>query len=119
MSKYSIEQKTIANEYYRKVVLTNNQLQLVVMSLEPMEDIPEEVHPNTTQFIKVEQGTATAIVKGKKYTLKAGDSITINPKTKHYIANQGKEALKLYTIYTPPEHPVHRINKRQPRLEHN
>jgi mannose-6-phosphate isomerase-like protein (cupin superfamily) len=79
-------------------------MQLVLMSLKPDEDIPEETHANTTQFIRVEEGTASVIVNDRKNKLLPGDSIIIPPGTKHYVKNISESDLKLYTIYSPPEH---------------
>jgi mannose-6-phosphate isomerase-like protein (cupin superfamily) len=81
-------------------------MQIVLMALIPGEDIPKEVHDGT-QFIRVEAGTGIAIVDGRRYMLKDGISLTIPAGAKHYIKNNSKDnkALKLYSIYTPPEHP--------------
>jgi|SRR3972149_10146649 len=105
--KGNIETLTLKNKFYRKVLYTvSHSLQLVVMSLKPQEDIGMEKHPSTSQFIRVEKGKGIAIIKNKLYHLKNGDSIIIPPNTYHNIINTScKNPLKLYTIYTPPEHP--------------
>ena len=111
-----IESKTLKNKNYRKVINTNPKQQLVVMSLEPGEDIPLEPHMRTSQFIRVEKGTGVAIIgktKKKKIKLKDGMAITIPPKTWHYVKNNGSGPLKLYTIYSPPEHAPKTSAKRQ------
>lgn len=111
MSKGNLETLTIRNKNYRKVLHTTNNMQLVLMSLLPDEEIGAETHEKTTQFIRVESGKARAIVKNKVFYLKAGDFITIPPKNKHNIINNGDEPLKLYTIYTPPQHPRDLVQK--------
>ena len=110
--KVSIEKKTLSNNNYRKVLYTTKQQQLVVMSLPVGDDIPMEKHPHTTQFIRIEKGIAQAIVDGKKYKLVDGDAIIIPQNTEHYIKNIGSNTLKLYTIYSPPEHPINTIQKK-------
>jgi mannose-6-phosphate isomerase-like protein (cupin superfamily) len=115
MAKIDIEQKTLTNKAYRKVLVTTKQMQLVVMNLPILEDIPEEVHKVTTQFIKVEKGNALVIVSGKNYKLTDGDSIMIPANTKHYVKNIGNANLLLYNIYSPPEHPDKLIQKKKPK----
>lgn len=113
MSKISIEKKTISNKAYRRVLETTDQLQVVVMCLLPNQDIPEEVHPHTTQFIRIEKGSALVKVNGKLSHLVAGDSIVIPSGKKHYVKNSSlKDPLQLYTIYSPPEHPPGLIQKK-------
>lgn len=102
----NIERLTLNNNYYRKVLYTTTNMQLVLMSLKPEEEIGFEIHPTTSQFIRVEEGCATAIIEGKRYYLKPNDSIIIPPGASHNVINRGDIELKLYTIYTPPEHPV-------------
>ena len=113
----NIEKDTLKNKIYRDVLYTvPKKFQLVLMSLDVGEDIPEEVHSGHVQFIRVESGTGIAIVGRKKYKLFDGISITIPPGKKHYIKNTSKtEMLKMYTIYAPDEHPPRRKNKRQPK----
>jgi mannose-6-phosphate isomerase-like protein (cupin superfamily) len=103
MFKTNIENKTVNNNSYRKVLYTNSKQQLVVMSLKPYEEIGMEVHKTISQFIRVEEGSGHAIVNNKRYNLKAGDCIIIDPNSHHNII-AGKEYLKLYTIYSPPKH---------------
>lgn len=111
----NIESDTLKNNNYRKVIYTvPDELQLVLMSLTPGEDIPSETHNSTTQFIRVESGYGYAQIGTKKYKLKDGISVVIPPKKKHYIKNTSKsKSLKIYTIYSPPEHPKNLIQKRQ------
>ena len=110
----NIERQTLSNNYYRKVIYTDSQLQVVLMSLRPDEDIPEETHDGS-QFIRVESGKG--VVKygnGKSKRLSDGIAITISAGTRHYIKNTSKtEELKLYSVYKPPEHKRGKIDKRQ------
>ena len=99
----NIEKDTIKNKHYRKILWTNKYQQLVVMNLKPYEEIGEEVHPKTSQFVRVEKGNGVAIVGGKRYNLKDGDALVVNNNVYHNI-KAGKNGLKLYSIYSPPEH---------------
>lgn len=114
MSKFNLEVETIKNNNYRKVVETTKNMQLVLMSLLPSEDIPEETHPKTSQFFRVEKGVIQIIVNDNKKILKDGQSLIVPPNTKHYVKCMGKQSAKLYTIYTPPEHPDGLIQKVKP-----
>ena len=103
----NIESRTLYNSEYRRVLHTSGNMQLVVMSIKPGEDIGMEVHPNTDQFIRVEHGTAESIIgktSSKISTLSDGVSITIPKGVWHNIKNIGDCELKLYTIYSPPNH---------------
>lgn len=107
----NIENLTINNNNYRKVIHTTKNMQLVLMSLLPGEEIGMEVHKKTSQFIRLEGGKATAIIRGKYFYLKDGDSIIVPPGSKHNVISTGKTPLKLYSIYTPPEHAKKMIQK--------
>ena len=100
--KVNIETKTIQNIYYRNVLYTNNDMQLVVMNLKPFQEIGMEKH-NGSQFIRVESGTGTAIANNKRYFLKDGSALIIDTNTYHNII-AGKNGMQLYTIYSPPQH---------------
>jgi mannose-6-phosphate isomerase-like protein (cupin superfamily) len=108
----NIEEKSLENTYFREVLFTGPLSQLVVMSLAPGEDIGMETHADTDQFIRVEAGRGKAILNGKEHSLADGSAVVIPAGTKHNIVNASKsEPLKLYTIYTPPEHPDKTIHK--------
>ena len=107
----NLEKITLNNKNYRAVINTTKNMQLVVMSIKPGVEIGTEIHPITSQFIRVEQGSALAILNGEHHLLYDGDYIIIAPKTKHNIINIGNKPLKLYTIYTPPEHNPNLIQK--------
>jgi len=101
----NIEKETLDNNNYRKVLHTTKNMQLVVMCLEPRQEIGMETHNDKTQFIRIESGQAKAIVNGIEKTLKDDDVIIIEPGAKHNIINISEtDSLKLYTIYAPSEH---------------
>lgn len=113
----NLEDETIANDSYRRVVYTvPQQFQLVLMSLNAGEKIECETHSNTVQFFRIEKGVATVTIGGAKYSVSDGGSLTIPPNTLHCVENAEKrKKLKLYTIYTPPEHPPTRHQQREPK----
>lgn len=101
----NIEQLTQQNDFFRKVLYTTPKTQLVVMSLKPSEDIGMETHPNTDQFIRIEKGKGVVELNGEKSKLEDGVAVVIPAGTKHNITNMSRsQPMKLYTIYTPPEH---------------
>jgi mannose-6-phosphate isomerase-like protein (cupin superfamily) len=119
-----IENETLKNKNYRKVLYTSTNLhglQLVVMSLKPEEEIGMEKHPGADQFIRIEQGEAIVTIgKTKKeiYRLKASDAVVIPAGTWHNISNgNSKYELKLYSLYTPPEHKPDTIQKNKPKMD--
>ncbi|MDD5026760.1 MAG: cupin domain-containing protein [Candidatus Peribacteraceae bacterium] len=100
----NIEQATIENANFRRVLYTAKHSQLVVMSIRPGEEIGEEVH-TLDQFIRIEKGEALAILDGVSHPMHDDDAVVIPAGTRHNVINTSKtEALKLYTIYSPPEH---------------
>jgi mannose-6-phosphate isomerase-like protein (cupin superfamily) len=108
----NIEKKTEKNDYFRAVLYTGPHSQLVVMSLKVGEDIGLETHADTDQFIRVEDGKGKAILDGDEYELEGGSAIVIPAGTEHNVINTSpQKPLKLYTVYTPPEHPDRTIHK--------
>ncbi|HLM83911.1 MAG TPA: cupin domain-containing protein [Candidatus Bathyarchaeia archaeon] len=100
----NIENETEENENFRKVLYTAKFSQLVVMALQPMEDIGEEVH-KLDQFIRIEKGTGKAILDDVEHEIKDGSAIVVPAGTKHNFVNtSASETMKLYTVYSPPEH---------------
>jgi mannose-6-phosphate isomerase-like protein (cupin superfamily) len=99
----NIEEVTRENTDYRRVLYTAKNSQLVLMSLRPQEEIGEEVH-HVDQFIRFEMGKARVILDDVTHEVKADDAVVIPAGTKHNVVNRGSEDLKLYTIYSPPEH---------------
>ena len=107
-----IENKTLANENFREVLYTDKRLQLVVMTLQAGEEIGMETHDDVDQFLRIEGGDGVAILDGKEHPITDGTAIVVPAGTKHNIVNRSKtEPLKLYSIYTPPEHPHGTIHK--------
>ena len=101
-----IEEETLRNAKFRRVLFTGSHAQLVVMTLEPGEEIGLETHGDVDQFIRVEAGHGTALLDGKEHVVEDGTAVVIPAGTKHNIINSSRsEPLKLYTIYSPPEHP--------------
>lgn len=117
----NIEDETINNTCYRKVLSTTNNQQLVLMSLNPKEDIDFEIHPNNDQFIRIEKGTGIALIgknKEIRYDLSDGMIIIIPANTWHQIINTSDtDSMKLYTIYSPPHHPAGRIDITKPFIQ--
>lgn len=108
----NIEDGTLQNEYFREVLFTGPNSQLVVMSLLPNEDIGMEVHGNVDQFFRIEQGEGKVIMNGEEHEISNGTAIVVPAGTEHNIINtSGSEKLKLYTIYTPPNHKDKIIHK--------
>ena len=110
--KTNIEEKTLKNTYFRLVLYTAKNMQLVVMALQPSEDIGVEVHPKVDQFFRVEEGEGKVVMNGASQKVKAGDVFIVPQGTEHNVINTSKTAmLKIYTIYAPPNHPDGKIHK--------
>jgi mannose-6-phosphate isomerase-like protein (cupin superfamily) len=102
----NIERDTLENSNFRRVLFTAPNLQLVLMTLQPGEEIGLETHEHGDQFFRVEAGEGEAVLDGERHKLADGDVVVIPAGTEHNIVNtSSSEALKVYTIYTPPEHP--------------
>lgn len=112
----NIEEETMDNENFRKVLNTTEKSQLVVMSLLPGEDIGGEVH-EVDQFIRIEKGEGKAVLDGKEYEIEEDFAIVIPAGTKHNIINESDGQMKLYTIYTPPQHEDGTIHKTKAEAE--
>jgi len=103
--KSNIEKDTLGNNDFRHVLYTGKYSQLVLMSLKPDEEIGEEVHKTVDQFFRFEKGTGTVSIDGVKHKIADGDAVVVPAGAKHNVINTSKTAeLKLYTIYSPPEH---------------
>ena len=99
----NIEKQSVENKDFRKVLYTGPHSQLVVMSVKPGEDIGLEVH-KVDQFIRIEKGEGEVVMDGKRSKVQAESAFVIPAGTKHDVTNTGKSDLKLYTIYSPPQH---------------
>ena len=100
----NIEKETLENDNFRKVLFTGPNSQLVVMSLEAGEDIGMEVHEEHDQFIRIEQGQGKAVLNGEESEIEDDFAVVIPAGAEHNIVNTGDTKMKLYTIYSPPEH---------------
>jgi mannose-6-phosphate isomerase-like protein (cupin superfamily) len=100
----NIEQLTEENTLFRKVLYTGHNLQLVLMTLQPGDEIGEEVHDDRDQFFRIEAGAGTIVIDGVKHQVQADDGIIVPQGARHNVIASGDEPLKLYTIYGPPEH---------------
>lgn len=101
----SIEKETEKNTDFRRVLYTGKYSQLVLMSLKPGEEIGEETHGDVDQFFRFEKGEGKVIIDSIEHRVKDGDAVIVPAGARHNVANTSKhEILKLYTIYSPPEH---------------
>jgi mannose-6-phosphate isomerase-like protein (cupin superfamily) len=101
---HNIEKLTVENENFRQVLYTAPHSQLVVMSLGPSEEIGQEVH-QVDQFFRFERGQGKVIIDGEESLVADGDAVVVPAGSTHNVINaSGTEALKLYTIYSPPNH---------------
>lgn len=116
----NIEKETLENDNFRKVLYTSKHAQLVLMSLQPSEDIGMEVHPDNDQFFRFEQGEGKCIIDGNEYDVKDGDAIIVPAGAEHNIINiSTKEKLKMYTIYSPAHHQDGIVRKTKKEAEEN
>ncbi len=114
-----IEKQTLQNKFFRHVLYTGKYAQLVVMCLQPGEEIGNEVHPNVDQFFRIEEGSAKFVFNGtEEHTVKAGDAVVVPAGTYHNVINALKsKQLKLYTLYSPPNHPDGTVHKTKAEAE--
>lgn len=111
-----IEKLTLENESFRKVLYTAQYCQLVLMSLQPGEEIGSEVHEDGDQFFRFEKGTGKVIIDETEYSVKDGDSVIVPAGSQHNVINTSStEKLKLYTLYAPAHHKdgVERVTKEE------
>lgn len=100
----NIEEDTLENNLFRKVLYTGEYSQLVLMCLRPGEDIGMEVHDDRDQFFRFEEGVGKVIVNDSEYMVEDGSAVIVPAGSMHNVVNTGSENLKMYTIYSPPEH---------------
>ncbi|MEK7195794.1 MAG: cupin domain-containing protein [Patescibacteria group bacterium] len=99
----NIEAETLENANFRKVLYTAKNSQLVLMSLAPGEEIGEEIH-QLDQFIRIEGGSGKTVLNGVRHPISDGWAIVVPQGTKHNVINTGTEPMKIYTVYSPPNH---------------
>ena len=114
-----IEKITEKNKYFRQVWFTGKHLQLVVMCLQPKEEIGNEVHEQVDQFFRIEQGRARFVFnETEEHLVGAGDAVVVPAGTYHNVINTSPtKPLKLYTVYTPPQHPEGTVHKTKVEAE--
>jgi len=121
MTEYvgAIEKLTLGNTNFRQVLFTAQHAQLVLMCLLPGEDIGDEVHANVDQFFRIEQGEGKFVFNEKvERAVHDGDAVIVPAGTFHNVVNTSKTAtLKLYTIYSPPNHPDGTVHKTKAEAE--
>jgi mannose-6-phosphate isomerase-like protein (cupin superfamily) len=105
-----IEKDTINNNNFRKVLYTGKHSQLVLMSINPGDDIGEEIH-NVDQFFRIDSGSGKVIINGKEHKIFDGSAFIVPAGAKHNVVNDEKKSLKLYSIYSPPHHKDKIIHK--------
>ncbi len=113
----NIEKDSLENENFRKVLYTTKRSQLVLMSIKPGEEIGMEVHDDIDQFIRVEAGIGKVIIDDNEYELEDGSAVVIPAGANHNVINTGEVDMKLYTIYTPPEHKDGTVHDMKPDTE--
>lgn len=115
----NIEKETLENSYFRKVLFTGKYSQLVVMSLKPGEEIGNEIHETVDQFFRIEQGEAKVVLNngGEEFIVKEDEVFIVPAGTWHNVINVGDKDLKLYTIYSPPNHPDGTVHKTKKEAE--
>ena len=99
-----IEKQTVDNKDFRHVLYTAKYSQLVLMTLKPGEEIGMEAHDDGDQFFRFEEGKGVVSIDGHEYEVKDGSAVVIPSGAMHNVTNTGKKDLKMYTIYSPPEH---------------
>lgn len=99
-----IESATLQNSDYRRVLFTGRNTQLVLMSIAPGDEIGLETHDEHDQFIRVESGSGTVVLDGEEHRLADGVAVVIPAGVRHNVINTSRDMLRLYTLYSPPEH---------------
>jgi mannose-6-phosphate isomerase-like protein (cupin superfamily) len=110
--KSNIEKDTLNNSDFRRVLYTGKSSQIVLMNLRPGEEIGEEVHRKIDQFFRFEKGEGAVSIDGIKHKVSDGDAVIVPAGARHNVMNTSKTTeLKLYTIYSPPEHQDRTVRK--------
>lgn len=114
-----IEEQTLENRFFRHVLYTGKHCQLVVMALPPGEEIGTEVHDDVDQFFRIEQGDARFVLnRSEEHLVHSSEAAIVPAGTWHNVINASKtEYLKLYTLYSPPNHPDGTIHKDKAEAE--
>lgn len=99
-----IEEQTVGNDDFRRVLYTGQHLQLVLMTLQPGEEIGSEIHEDRDQFFRFEEGRGQVDIDDNSYDVVDGSAVIVPAGARHNVRNTGDAPLKLYTLYGPPEH---------------
>ena len=105
MQFQNVQQSALANNKFRKVLFTNKHSQVVLMSIPPGEDIGREVHEQVDQVLVFVKGKGRADLGGETHDISPGDMFAVPAGIEHDFINTGTEDMKLFTVYSPPEHP--------------
>jgi mannose-6-phosphate isomerase-like protein (cupin superfamily) len=100
----NIDRATVTNDDFRRVLYTGKNLQLVLMTLQPGEEIGEEVHDDRDQFFRIEEGSGEVLIDGNANRVEDDFAVIVPAGARHNVVNTGDRPLRLYTIYGPPEH---------------
>lgn len=107
----NIIKETLDNDYFRRVLFTGSNSQLVIMSIPPGGEVGEETHQYTEQTLIFLSGAGEGVLNDRKFPIGPGDAVVVVPGTKHNFINTGTVPLKIYTTYAPPNHIDGRIHK--------
>jgi mannose-6-phosphate isomerase-like protein (cupin superfamily) len=117
----NIEDLTDRNDDFRRVIHTGSHMQLVLMTLSPGEDLREEMHGDTDQFFRIEEGRGEIVIEGHTTPIESNMVVIVPAGARHNLRNTGYGALRFYTLYAPPQHAagtVHRTKADADRAEH-
>ena len=117
----NIEDLTDRNDDFRRVVHTGSHMQLVLMTLRPGEDFREEMHGDTDQFFRIEEGRGEVVIQGHATPVESYTVVIVPAGARHNLRNTGYGPLRFYSLYAPPQHPdgtLHRTKADADRAEH-
>ena len=114
-----LEDRTNGNGDFRRVIYTGAHMQLVLMSLQPGEEIGLETHEDTDQFFRVEEGKGVVSIDGTDTPIQSASGIVVPAGARHNVKNTGTKAMKLYTIYAPPHHEDGTVHHTKADAEHS
>ncbi len=113
----NIEELTLNNTDFRRVLYTGENLQLVLMTLKPGEEIGTEVHDDKDQFFRFESGTGEVLINDKSNPVEDGTAVIVPAGAKHNVRNTGEDLLTMYTLYGPPDHKDKTVHKTKDQAE--
>ena len=114
-----LEARTDDNGDFRRVIYTGAHMQLVLMSLEPGEDIGLETHEDTDQFFRIEEGEGVVSIDGNETPIESDSGVIVPAGARHNVKNTGTKTMKLYTIYAPPHHEDGTVHHTKADAEHS